>query len=202
LTLLFATSQITALTILQQHRSRIFQAASSSNNDDLADNDNLVTNSLKSLYEKVFFYGLDKSSHLHDSMDRSKVKRISNELNQHEKPNPFFTKSEQIASAFIKEKNSPRGKKKYRPINTTEERLTPPFDDGYISILQQRLLSLENQLKVIEITEISLKEDIDYSDTNNNQELVELLTEKEELQSEMNSIQADIITRLATAVKE
>ena len=199
LTILFVSFHITAF---RNYRSRKFHAAllfqnyrcslkvycNSDISDETESNTNPVANSFKSLYEKVFFYGLDKSLNLQDR-DRSKVKRISSELYQHEKPNPFFTKSEQIASAFIKEKNSPR-KNKNRPNNRTEDRQTPSLDDN-ISILRQRLSSLENQIKVIEISELSLEDDV------HNQEIVELLKEKKALQSEINSIKADIITQLA-----
>lgn len=189
----------TAFIILPYCKSKKFQLPTNlkvvDNNDDTEDGrSNPVANTMKTLYEKVFFYGLDNSLNLQDK-DRSKVNRISSTLYQNEKPNPFFTKSEQIASALIKEKASSKEKNKHRSTNTKEEQSTQLDIDNSLTMLRQRLLSLENQIKVIEITELSLIEDTVRSD--NDEETEELLTEKKLLQSEINNIKADIITQLA-----
>lgn len=167
-----------------------------SDSNTVANNDeetNPIVNTVKALYDKVFFYGLDKTLQL-DGNNRSKLKKLSKELNQREASNPFLTRSEQVASAFIKSKsllNDSQSRRREKPSH----KHSILKKGSNIEVLNERLAKLRNDLKVIEISEISLQEE---GLPPGNQDVTNLIRQKKQILSEINDIKANIVTLLAS----
>mmetsp|Transcript_5197 Transcript_5197/g.7181 ORF Transcript_5197/g.7181 Transcript_5197/m.7181 type:complete len:216 (-) Transcript_5197:1059-1706(-) len=201
---------VRTMVVSKNYCSRLFMTNYEKNSDtnidaNREDNDesNSLVKTMKVLYDKLFFYGLDKSFHI-NKKDRNKLKKMANEIHKNEKINPFLTRSEQLAEAFIRVKSNAFKKRNDNAVFNTinvEANIDNIGNNDSITSLQSLntqmedcrnfLEYLENDLKVLEITEKSL-------DDNDIEDRITIEEQKQQLNQEINNLKVEMITLQAS----
>mmetsp|Transcript_5196 Transcript_5196/g.7179 ORF Transcript_5196/g.7179 Transcript_5196/m.7179 type:complete len:212 (-) Transcript_5196:1059-1694(-) len=197
---------VRTMVVSKNYCSRLFMTNYEKNSDtnidaNREDNDesNSLVKTMKVLYDKLFFYGLDKSFHI-NKKDRNKLKKMANEIHKNEKINPFLTRSEQLAEAFIRVKSNAFKKRNDNAVFNANVEANFGNNDSITSLqslntqmedCRNFLEYLENDLKVLEITEKSL-------DDNDIEDRITIEEQKQQLNQEINNLKVEMITLQAS----
>eukprot|EP01039_Chlorochromonas_danica_P009734 gene9735-10768_t len=150
---------------------------------------------IRSLYESVFFYGLDLSEELRDQPHKSRIERSKafSEFKKSAFVNPFFTKSEQLALFLTQQKQKQQLKSRDKEnVVTSSEVVSREKSSTSILLekkkkLEESIAGLREELKVVEISLAACKDE-------GEEVIQELKLDEEKISTALNEFKVELVT--------